>query len=227
MRKIVIFSWICVCASFGFALWSWLNLPNLEQYPVHWGANGLPDRYGTKSEVMFTLFMIPTVTAFIFLIFMFLPKIEPVRVNVEANTRPYHYVWVLILLLMTGVSGLIANSYAHLETLSANTKLSLSILTIGLSLFFIFMGNIMGKFRRNFLIGIRTPWTLTSDLSWDKTHRLVGRLFVLSGVVGLATSFVMPIEIALYFLIGMSTAAALFAFVYSFFIWKNDPNKKT
>ena len=227
MRKIVLFSGICICASFGFALWTWLNLPNLAQYPVHWGANGLPNRYGSKSEVMFALFMMPAITLFIFLMFLMIPKIEPVRVNIEANQRPYHYVWILTLLLMVAISGFIANSYAHLEAQSGKTDLSLPILTVGMSLFFIFIGNIMGKFRRNFLIGVRTPWTLTSDLSWDKTHRLVGRLFVLSGAVGLIANFLIPTEIALYLLIGMSVFTAIFSMFYSFFIWKNDPDKKS
>jgi len=45
-------------------------------------------------------------------------------------------------------------------------------------LIFIIMGNFMGQIRQNNLFGIRTPWTLKSKLSWDKTHQLGSKLFI-------------------------------------------------
>ena len=84
----------------------------------------------------------------------------------------------------------------------------------------------MGKFKRNFLIGIRTPWTLSSDLAWDKTHRLVGRMFVGMGLLSLVSTFLMKPETALYILVGLSLAITAFALVYSYIVWNNDPDKR-
>jgi len=226
MRKIVIFSWACLLLVFGLAFFTWMQLPVLEQYPVHWGANGVPDRYGSKMEVLFALFILPFTTAFIFAVFAFIPKIEPVRANVEANRRPYTYIWVLIMALLVGISGFISYSYANVDASPAMTEMPTSYLAITMSTFLVFIGNIMGKFRRNFLVGIRTPWTLSSDLAWDKTHRLGGRMFVVSGLISLVSTFIMGPEAAIYLLVGLGLAITAFVFIYSFVIWKNDPEKR-
>ncbi len=226
MGKITLFSWACVLLIFTLALLTWMQLPELTQYPVHWDARGLPDRYGSKLEVAFSLFVMPVAAVFIFLVFVLIPKIEPVRANVTANMRPYTYIWVLTMLLLVGVSGFISYSYTNLELSPERSKIPISFLVITMSAFFIFIGNIMGKFKRNFLIGVRTPWTLSSDLAWDKTHRLVGKMFVGLGVVSMIATFVTRDEIALYTLIGLSIFTTVFSVIYSFIIWKNDPDKR-
>ena len=226
MRKVTIFSLACVLLTFALAFLTWMQLPELEQYPVHWNASGLPDRYGPKTEVAFALFILPFSAVFTFFVFVLIPKIEPVRANVEANSRPYTYIWVLTMLLLVGVSGFISYSYTNIETSPEISGIPISFLVIAMSAFFIFIGNIMGKFKRNFLIGVRTPWTLSSDLAWDKTHRLVGRMFVGTGLISLFSAFLIRDEIALYILICLSTSVAIFSLVYSFVIWKNDPAKR-
>jgi len=227
MRKIVMFSWVCLLIIFGLACYTWMQLPQLEQYPVHWNANGIPDRYGSKMEVLFALFIMPLSAAFTFAIFAFIPKIEPVRASVEANRRPYTYLWVLIMALFVGISGFISYSYANIEAGPEITAVPISFPVIAMSAFFIFIGNIMGKFKRNFLVGIRTPWTLSSDLAWDKTHRLGGRMLVGAGLISMISTFLVRPEIALYILVGLSLAVTTFTLVYSFLVWKNDPNKRT
>ncbi len=220
------FSWVCLILIFGLAIYTWLQLPELEQYPVHWSGDGVPDRYGSKTEVLFALFIIPLSAAFTFAIFAYIPKIEPVRASVAANTRPYTYIWALMMVLFVGISGFVSYSYANIEASPDMAQISISFLVIAMGAFFIFIGNIMGKFKRNFLVGIKTPWTLTSDLSWDKTHRLGGRMFVSAGLISMASTFIIKPEFALYILVGLSLAITIFAFIYSFVIWKNDPNKR-
>jgi uncharacterized membrane protein len=61
-------------------------------------------------------------------------------------------------------------------------------LLAGVSLLLVFIGNLMGKVRRNFFIGIRTPWTLASERVWHATHRLAGRTIVLTGIVSFAAA---------------------------------------
>ncbi len=226
MKKIVVFSWVVLLLVTGLAVWTWVNLPPLEQYPVHWNGSGMVDRYGSKMQVGLALFMMPLQVAFIFAIFTFIPKIEPVRSSIDANKRPYNYIWIITMLFLAGVSGFISYIYANIQTGSEITKFPISFLVIGVSAFFIFMGNIMGKFKRNFLVGIKTPWTLTSDLSWDKTHRLSGRMFVGAGLIGVASVFITKPETALYILLGLIFVIAVFALVYSFLVWKNDPAKR-
>jgi uncharacterized membrane protein len=103
----------------------------------------------------------------------------------------------------------------------ANVVTVTSLLVGGL---LIVTGNYLGKARSNFFFGIRTPWTLSSDLSWDKTHRLAGRVFVAIGaamvVAGLtesATVFAVVLVILL--------ATILLVTIYSYFVWRGDPQK--
>jgi len=68
------------------------------------------------------------------------------------------------------------------------------VMNLALSLLLIFLGNYMGKLRRNFWAGIRTPWTILNETVWERTHRLGGWLFVLAGLIGLVTTFIPPLR---------------------------------
>ena len=79
--------------------------------------------------------------------------------------------------------------------------------------------------RSIFFFGIRTPWTLTSESSWEKTHRLGGWGFVLTGVVSIVAALLTP-DIAIWIFTGVMMVMVLFLCVYSYVIWKNDPDKR-
>jgi len=88
-------------------------------------------------------------------------------------------------------------------------------------------GNYLGKARPNFFMGVRTPWTLSSDLSWEKTHRMLGRLFVFSAIIVLATRFAIGTQAAFLALAGTISASAILAIISSYVFWKNDPARRT
>jgi len=96
----------------------------------------------------------------------------------------------------------------------------------GLSVLLIFIGNVLGKVRQNFMLGIRTPWTLSSEMSWEKTHRMGGRLFVLSGILGILLTIFLP-KVAFPFILVAIFGIVLFSITYSYLIWKDDPNKRS
>jgi len=56
----------------------------------------------------------------------------------------------------------------------------------GVCLLLALLGNLMGKVRRNFYIGVRTPWTLANERVWNATHRFAGKTLVAGGLAGLA-----------------------------------------
>ena len=84
----------------------------------------------------------------------------------------------------------------------------------------------MGKIRRNYMFGVRTPWTLASELSWNKTHRLSAKLFVLSGVLVILASLWSPVW-AFYVLMATILGTVGFAMIYSYVVWKSDPAVQT
>jgi uncharacterized membrane protein len=79
------------------------------------------------------------------------------------------------------------------------------------------IGNFMGKFRKNFFVGIRTPWTLTSDVVWERTHRFAGWLFVLAGAVWIVGGLLRasPAVLVVAVLVAMLVPA-----VYSYFLYR-------
>ena len=97
------------------------------------------------------------------------------------------------------------------------------VISVGLGLLFIVIGNFLGKIRSTYTFGIRTPWTLDSELSWNKTHRLGGKLFMLAGVATLFSGLLFDDEILVVVMLVSILGAALVSTVYSYFVWKQDP----
>jgi uncharacterized membrane protein len=101
------------------------------------------------------------------------------------------------------------------KVLAAASAGAQRIIVAGVGLMFIVLGNYMGKVRKNFFIGIRTPWTLASDEVWSRTHRLGGKVFVLTGIFMIVNIFVrFPGQT----LVVAIVAAALIPVIYSYVI---------
>ncbi len=103
----------------------------------------------------------------------------------------------------------------------------LRLVLIATGALFIVIGNYLPKVRSNYLMGIRTPWTLTSDLAWYRTHRLGGRLFVIGGLVVIALG-VSGADGGLLVAALIATIAVLLValFAYSFVVWRSDPERR-
>lgn len=153
------------------------------------------------------------------LLFTLIPRIEPRRGNLLASSKAYGAAWITVVFLAV---------FAHLGfvTRAVGTPVTFdSLLPAGLAPGLVALGNYMGKIRSNFFFGIRTPWTLSSELSWHKTHRLGGKLLVLAGLALLPVAFLIE-DPALNAVVGAVavTALAIVLVVYSYVIWKRDPS---
>ncbi len=223
-RNPLIFSVICILGLTGLGLAIWFNLPEMEQYPIHWNAAGEADGFAGRNAVLGVLMLMPVSLIFTTVMLYFVPKIEPLRQNFEQSRTAYNIVWGATVVFLTIVGVVIAMMY------QSNFKFSLSDplrwMAGAQSLFFMIIGNFLGKVRQNFMFGIRTPWTLSSDLSWEKTHRVGGRLFVLAGAIGLILTAFVP-KIAFPVVIVAILGVVIFTLVYSYYLWKDDPNKRT
>lgn len=223
MRKPVIISMACLLASLLIVTYTWLNLSEMDRYPLHWGADGQPDRFGSKKDVLVNLGIFPVGMIFMMGLFWFMPRIEPLRENLQASMKAYNLVWVFVMVFFVGMTGLISASYLTEE--GAAMAVSPRLIVITMAVLFIGIGNVLGKVRQNFMFGIRTPWTLSSELSWEKTHRVGGRLFVLTGVMSLIAAIFTPEWAFRVFTTAMLIMLAI-VLVYSYVVWKNDPNKR-
>jgi uncharacterized membrane protein len=196
--------------------WAWDRIP--DSVPVHFGIDGAADRYGTKWEA---LLIMPGVVALIGLIMAVVPHIDPRRNNLAQSSGFYYAVWYGELAVMSAAhAGLIAAAMG----LVANVG---QLLFMVVGALFILMGNYMGKSRPNWFAGFRTPWTLSSDYSWQKTHRIGGWMFMLTGAATIAAGLLFNTVAAALVMIGGALLTAVLGTWASYIYWKNDPEKRS
>ncbi len=218
-RGPAIFSAIVVVFLLVVSAWAWIQLPADAQVPIHWGADGVANGYASKTV---GLLLLPLTTAGVAALFWIIPSIEPRRTNILKSEKAYTAIWIGVILLLAAVD-LVAVAAA----MGTNVDVSM-IVFVGTGALFIVIGNYLPKVRPNYMVGIRTPWTLTSDLSWDRTHRVGGRLFVLEGVLFILLGLLRPAPEALVVaLLGGIAVMLVFVFAYSYRVWKADPAKRT
>jgi uncharacterized membrane protein len=195
------------------SLYAGAQLPAGAKIPVHWNALGEVDRYGGRFE---GLFLLPLVAAGLALLFYFLPYLDPHGENIRRSGKAYRVLWMVMLLFF-----LVLHSIALLSVLGVPINMTQAILS-AMGLMFMFLGNYMGKIRRNYLMGIRTPWTLHSDAVWDKTHRLGGKLFMLSGFLTLVAGLLLQ-PMWGFVVLGVSMGITLaVSLIYSYRLWRQE-----
>lgn len=161
-----------VALAFVLSIAFYGRLPELV--PTHWNARGEANGFTPKPWGPFVL---PIAMTAVYAIRALVPRVSPRGYDVESFRGVFETLLVAILAFLLLV---------HVLTLLAGTGMDVPMartIFAGLGILFVVMGNVLGKVRKNFFVGIRTPWTLANDEVWLLTHRLAGKLFVISGVV--------------------------------------------
>ena len=216
LRPLAIAGTAAVGIMFVVAAWAWVQVPAGAQVPIHWGVDGQPNGYAPKEiALLFT----PLLSIGLVVMLYFLPRFEPRARNLAESGPAYLQVTIALLVLMVGLQAMVV-----LAAVGQPLDTTL-VLGFGTGLLFVVIGNVLGKVRSNFMFGIRTPWTLSSDLSWNRTHRLVGRLFVVLGFAVAITGLVGSSQALLAVLLGGIVVVLVVSFAYSYRVWKADPNK--
>ena len=183
---------------------------------VHWNAAGACDGYGGRFE---GLFLMPIIVAGVVGLFAAIPYIEPRRNHILQSARAYVAVWMVMLLYFLALHIILT-----LSVLGHKVAIGTFVPFI-VGLMFVVIGAFLGKVQSNFLFGIRTPWTLSSELSWKKTHRLGGVLFMVEGVLIAVGAIAFPGTLWVYLLIGSIVVLLVTVTVYSYVVWKGDPER--
>lgn len=203
---------------FALTAWAWPQIPPDKRLPVHWAASGVPNGFAGKTTVLLGL---PLLAVGLAALLAVIPWLEPRRLNLSQSAKAYTAGWAAILAVI-GATQSAAVLYAL-----GRERVAAVIVLAALGGLFLVVGNYLGKVRSNFFFGIRTPWTLSSELSWNKTHRLGGRLFVLLGVALILAAVIgsggLSFAVAL---VGSGLIVAV-TVVYSFLTWKADIAKQT
>jgi uncharacterized membrane protein len=210
-RNTTIIVLILIVAGTLAGLLLWDKLP--AQMASHWDINDQVNGYMTK---FWGVFMMPLVTLGMFVMFLVIPSIDPLKANIVKFREAFNLFIVLITAFML---------YIHALTLAwslgyTSFKMSTSMLP-AMGLLFIFVGFMLRKAKRNFFIGIRTPWTLSSDTVWDKTHQLGATLFMASGVLAFIGGIFGGMT-AFWFLFVPLIGSTIFLLVYSFILYQQE-----
>ncbi len=201
---------VILAAALCIFVYPWLP----DEIAAHWNASGEAD--GTMPK-LWGLFLLPAIMAGLFVLYVLIPKIDPLRANIESFRKHYNLFWIFMSVFFLYILCLvIAWNFGY----TFNFAAAIILATAGL---FYVLGGILEKSKRNWFFGIRTPWTLSSDVVWDKTHALGGRLFKVAAAVSLVGIF-FPGEAPVIFSIVPLLAAAGISAVYSYVIYKKQPH---
>lgn len=206
--------------AFGMVLFSFLvGIAVYQQMPEkmasHWNAQGAVDGYMPR---FWAVFLMPLISLGMFLLFLAIPRIDPMRANIYKFRKYFDGFIVIIFAFLL---------YLYALTLFWNMGIKFSIILFLVPAFaalFYYMGILVENAKRNWFIGIRTPWTLSSDKVWDKTHKIGGKLFKASAIISLLGLFF--IDYAILFVIVPVILVAIFTIVYSYAEYTKLETKK-
>ena len=181
----------------GLLLWD--RLP--EQVPSHWGINGEIDGWSSKG---FAVFGFPCILLAIHWICVLVSSADP-------GSKNYHPKMIGLVLWICPVLSLLLNSMVYAVALGYQISVEI-IMPLLVGLMFLIVGNLLPKCRQSYTLGIKLPWTLHNEENWNKTHRFGGKLWVIGGVITMATAFLGSFWILLAVLIVMVAAPTIYSY---------------
>lgn len=217
LRRFYLIGGASVALQAAIAVWGFAPVGFDAQVPIHWNAAGEPNGYG-PAWVGFLI--TPAISLGLVGLFALLPRIEPRRANLLKSGPAYLTVASAFLIFM-----LLVHAAVVAAALGYDVPIT-AVIGAGTGLLFAVLGNVLSTVRSNFMFGVRTPWTLTSELSWDKTHRLVGRVWVVGGIAIFLASLLGRPELLVAMILVVAIGGAVLGFVYSYQVWRTDPNKR-
>jgi len=193
----------------GTLLWNQLPDPMAS----HWDVNDQVNGYMSK---FWGVYMMPLVTIGMFLIFLVIPNIDPLKANIAQFRETFN----LFIAFMVGFM-------VYIQALTLRWNFGYTNLGIGkamlpaMGLLFFIIGSMLRKAKRNWFIGIRTPWTLSSDSVWNETHRLGGILFMVSGAIAVVGGFFGGM-VAFWSIMIPVFGTSIFLVVYSYVLYQKE-----
>lgn len=208
MRKWIPLALILATMAFAAAVYD--RLP--ERMPIHWNASGEVDGYGSR---FWGAFGLPAFLILLWGILRAVPYIDPRKENIEKFRGAYETMVIAVIALMCLIQvAVIGNALGWPISVGRVVPSVVGAL-------FVVLGNLLPRFRSNFFMGIRTPWTLSSDTVWTKTHRFggyfmvaVGLLLVIAGLTG------SPLWITIAIAGGITLAISVV--LYSYILWRGE-----
>jgi uncharacterized membrane protein len=180
-----------------------------ERMASHWNAQGLADGYTSR---FWGIYLMPIISLVLLVLLLLVPRIDPLKANI-GKFKGYYYSFVILIMLFF--------TYIYILTLIWNKggRFDMGqLMTPAIGILFYIAGVMISKAKRNYFIGIRTPWTLNNEEVWNKTHRLGGLLFKISGVIAVI-GVIFPKYIMFFILVPVLVTATV-SIVYSYVVYQ-------
>ncbi|MBK7128149.1 MAG: SdpI family protein [Crocinitomicaceae bacterium] len=182
------------------------------EIPMHFNLEGEPDSYSSKDKLYW---LVGLMNGLGYILFLVIPFIDPKKFA-EEHAKIYFRLRVGLTIIFAGLSAIgVYLAYGDVHT-------GLQMMGLLLALICLFLGNYMQAVRTNYFIGIRTPWTLSSETVWKKTHLLTGRMYFYGGLASLPVIFFVSFNLAPFAPALVLVAASLFGLIYSFVLYKKE-----
>lgn len=184
-----------------------------DKVPAHWNLQGEVDRYASK---FWGAFGIPLLAASVYIMMLVAPYFDPKRDNYSRFGDSYRILKIALVAVLTLLYAVVL-----LSAMGFGVPVD-RVVIIALGLMFMVIGNMMGRFRHNYFVGIKTPWTLASEQVWRKTHRLAARIWVPAGLVCILAGAVLGGERGFPVFFGAIGLAVLAPVIYSFAEYRKE-----
>ncbi len=194
----------------GASFYFFKNFP--AEVPMHWNMAGEVDRYGSK---MMGAFLFPAILLGMYLLFLVLPFMDPKKERYAQFRKVYHLFKLMMIFFMALIYFL-----ASLSALGFDFNIGLWV-SVMVGALFIFIGNYLGKIKSNWFMGIRLPWTLSSEENWNKTHRFSGLVYILAGFLMMMMGLI-PLGFRLYLFIFVLVLLVVLPVGYSFLLFRKS-----
>jgi len=200
---------LLVCFSMLLAVWAYFVLPST--IVTHWGIEGEPNGL---MEKLLGLSVFPILTLFIFGLFEILPSLDPLNPGFKNFRAAYDW-------FVAGIIAFIICIEALTISWNLGYAFSFNLLITPLFALLLFgVGVLLGKVRRNWFVGIRTPWTIASERNWNKTHEVGAILYMIAGYFSLL-GFLFPLQ-AIWIVLLAAIVPAIVTLVYSYVEFRKE-----
>ncbi|MEM0372824.1 MAG: DUF1648 domain-containing protein [archaeon] len=213
MLKTEIISLCLIASMFIVSLYFYPMMP--ETIATHWNAEGIADGY---SPTIFGIIIIPAMSLVLFLLFITLPRIDPLRKNVMKFIDVFDLFIIVLLGFFFYIQALVIA-----WNLGATVDITRAIIP-AVAVLFYFAGILTENSKRNWFIGLKTPWTMSDDKVWEDSNKLAGRLFKVCAAMSMI-GFILP-SIALPLIIATAIFAGLYPIIFSYYDYKRVQAKK-
>ena len=203
-----------LCLPFVYLLFIWNELPAI--IPGHYGPGGRPDRYDSKG-------LLTTVLggcSLLMYAIRFLPHFDPKGNLLGANFIKIR--WLIIVFWAAFVGW-----FWYISLHGTTPDSLLTTVLIGSNLLLAGMGNLMYTLKPSFFVGIRTPWTLSSDTVWRKTHHVAGWVWVTGGLVGAVLAWLLPVSLKTPVSLSVVGILTLIPVGYSYWLYRQQKSTST